>query len=181
MAYLFSNAPPPPETYTLSLHDGLPISRSEAEQTIAVTSVRDGNAQIYLMDRDGGNPRNITRDASPAYGAVWSPDGRTIAFGTTRDGNGEIYVMDADGGNPRNLTDHAGHDWAPTWAPDGQPIAFTSERGRDRGISVMRAGGGNPRGSPPSPSCLFSMPSTISSDLTAELNPQPNCKSPLLS
>ena len=120
-------------------------SRSEAEQTIAFTTWRDGHAQIYLMDRDGGNPRNITRDASPALGAAWSPDGRRIAFSSLRDGNLEVYVMDADGGNPRNLTNNAGHDWGPTWAPDGKHIAFTSDRGGDRDIYVMEADGGNPR------------------------------------
>ena len=85
---------------------------------IAFTSLRDGgNRDIYVMDVDGGNQRNLTnhpdRDVEPS----WSPDGKRIVFvsNRTRDLNRDIYVMDADGGNPRNLTNHPDDEEAPAW------------------------------------------------------------------
>ena len=60
---------------------------------IAFVTNRDGNGEIYGMDEDGINLRNLTNhegwDANPA----WSPDGRHIAFVSSRDGNSEIYLI----------------------------------------------------------------------------------------
>ena len=36
---------------------------------IAFTSFRDGNGEIYVMDADGGNPRNLTRNPALDWGA----------------------------------------------------------------------------------------------------------------
>ena len=92
---------------------------------IVFTSMRDGNAEIYVMDADGGNQENLTNH--PAYDAQpdWSPDGTKIAFESWRDGTGEIYVMDADGKNPIRLTDGPGGKRHPDWSPDGGKIAFS--------------------------------------------------------
>ena len=65
---------------------------------IAFTSYRDGNAEIYVMDADGSNLRNLTRNPALDWEPAWSPDGGRIAFTSGRDGNLEIYVMDANGG-----------------------------------------------------------------------------------
>ena len=130
----------------------------DAQARIAFVSDRDGNAEIYVIDPDGANPRNLTnhpdRDTNPA----WSPDGKRIAFMSDRDGHVnirgrsayEIYVMDADGGNQRNLTNNPDRDISPSWSPDGKRIAFVSDRDVDGGeavhnyeIYVMAADGGN--------------------------------------
>ena len=60
---------------------------------------RDGNqADIYVMDINGGRQRNLTKHAiADEVHPAWSPDGRKIAFVSGRDGNSNIYVMDADG------------------------------------------------------------------------------------
>ncbi|MBA2361094.1 MAG: PD40 domain-containing protein [Actinobacteria bacterium] len=91
---------------------------------IAFVSHRDGNAEIYTMNRDGSNQTNITRAPASDYAPAFSPDGRTIAFVTTRDGNPEIYTMAADGSGANRLTDNATSDSDPAFSPDGQRIAF---------------------------------------------------------
>ena len=127
----------------------------DAQARIAFVSDRSGNFDIYMMDADGGNPRNLTnhpdKDANPA----WSPDGKRIAFMSDRDGHVnirgrptyEIYVMNADGGNQQNLTNDSHNDRSPSWSPDGKRIVFSSDRDNDRDhnieIYVMDADGGN--------------------------------------
>ena len=124
----------------------------DAQARIAFSSDRDGNAEIYVMDADGGNPQNLTNNPHDDVSPSWSPDGKQIAFMSRRDGHVidgfptyEIYVMDADGDNPQNLTNNLHDDWYPSWSPDGKQIAFASRRDGNYEIYVMDADGSNPQ------------------------------------
>jgi len=128
--------------------DTLPSAQEPAGTVlIAFDTGRDGeeNTEIYVMDTQGENLRNLTNhpagDASPA----WSPDGATIAWISNREGNYDIYTMTADGTNVRRLTDDPEADVWPAWSPDGASIAFMSKRDGDWEIYVMDADGANPR------------------------------------
>ncbi len=106
--------------------------------------------EVYVMDADGGNPRNLTNNETDDMLAAWSPDSTQLVFSSDRDGNYEIYVMDADGDEQgarhvRRLTENTAADHAPTWSPDGTQIAFYSERDGNAEVYVMDADGGNPR------------------------------------
>ena len=87
----------------------------DAQAQIAFVSDRDGNEEIYVMDTDGKNQRNLTNNRSSDDDPSWSPSGKRIAFSSKRDGNDEIYVMDTDGQNPRQLTNNPLHDYEPAW------------------------------------------------------------------
>ncbi len=78
---------------------------------------RDGNEEVYVMNADGSSPVRLTNDPATDFGPAWSPDGSRIAFSTFRDGNFEIYVMNADGSNPINLTNDPAEDLTPAWSP----------------------------------------------------------------
>jgi len=124
------------------------LSFSQISQAqIAFVSERDWNKEIYVMDADGNNLRNLTNNPASDEAPSWSPDGQGIAFQSDRDGNSEIYVMDADGNNLRNLTNNPAGDSSPAWSPDGQRIAFVSSRdgAKNSAIYVMDADGNNPR------------------------------------
>ena len=108
---------------------------------------------IWVMEADGGNPRNLTNHEALDSSPDWSPDGMQIAFVSNRDGDWEfdfwkapsdIYAMTPDGANLINLTNHLAADGNPAWSPDGMQIAFTSDRGGNREIYVMNADGTNP-------------------------------------
>src|SRR6478672_3988912 len=92
--------------------------------TVAFTSTRDGNAEVYVVRADGSDVRDLTRNLAQDGQPAWSPDGKSIAFVSTRDGNAGIYVMDADGGGQRRLTGSVANDTAPVWSPDGRLIAL---------------------------------------------------------
>jgi Tol biopolymer transport system component len=83
----------------------------QAMGQIAFVSDRDGNQEIWVMNADGTNLRNITNHRAHDWMPTWSPDGTRIAFVSDRDGNWEIYVMNADGTNLRRLTNHPAYDW----------------------------------------------------------------------
>ncbi len=73
-----------------------------------------GPREIWLMDADGSNQRQLTDAVTNSGNARWSPDDQSILFDTQRDGNAEIYRMNADGSNPVNLTNAPGQDDDPT-------------------------------------------------------------------
>jgi dipeptidyl aminopeptidase/acylaminoacyl peptidase len=112
-----------------------------ANGSIAFTSTRDGNDEVYVMNADGTSPINLTNNPASDDLPSWSPDGTKIAFTSERDGNREVYVMNADGTDQTRLTDNPAFDWLPSWSPDGTKIAFTSARDGNVEVYVMNADG----------------------------------------
>lgn len=105
-------------------------------------SFRDGNYELYAVERDGSNLVNLTNNpGTDTVPAVWSPDGTRIAFVSQRDGNQELYVVDSDGANLTNLTQHPGEDFWPEWSPDGSKIAFLSTRSGNYELYVINEDG----------------------------------------
>ena len=100
----------------------------DAQAQIAFVSERDGNPEIYAMNINGGNQRNLTNNPHDDWCPSWSPDGKRIVFTSDRDGNREIYVLDINGGNQRNLTNNPHDDTFPAWSLNGERIAFMSKR-----------------------------------------------------
>jgi len=83
---------------------------------IVFVSQENGSDDIWVVNVDGTNPRNLTPnkwewDKHPS----WSPDGRQIVFWSNRNGQKNIYVMDADGRNVRNISNTQWPEWKPIW------------------------------------------------------------------
>ena len=108
--------------------------------SIAFTSLNDGNADIYLLNGVADAVR-LTSHAARDYRPAWSPDAKRIAFVSERDGNPEIYVMNADGSEQVRVTNSPGLDSDPDWSPDGTRIAFTRDHVAGRAIFTMNPDG----------------------------------------
>ena len=117
----------------------------DAQAQIAFTSERIHTVDIYVMEADGSNPRQLTDDRWADDFLSWSPDGTRIAFASQNNRNWDIYVIDVDGGDPRNLTNSPHGEWEPSWSPDGERIAFASDRELKTDIYVMEADGSDPQ------------------------------------
>lgn len=115
---------------------------------IAFTAYRSGSPALWLMDREGGNPRRITSPGNEGdFSPSWSADGRLLAFqrvdaapnaeGRLRTRIGLVAV---DGGNPRWLTlPHNAYD--PRFSPDGKSLAFWVKSDDGGDICVATAEG----------------------------------------
>lgn len=81
-----------------------------------------GHPELFVMDLDGGNVRQITHTESGATMPSWAPDGQRLAF----EGGGlsEVWL---DGTGMRTLEREASR---PAWSPGGTHIAFDTWRDR---------------------------------------------------
>ena len=61
---------------------------------------------MWIVPREGGDPRRLTTSVViESFPGFW-PDGRTVAFTGEDVANGDVYVLPAEGGTPRRLTWH---------------------------------------------------------------------------
>ena len=94
-------------------------------------SYRTGGANLFVVDVDGQNLRQITHGDHPffAYNAVWSPDGQQFVYLSEQDDDGtvDIYTINHSGSDARLLLPNVGHSVV-FWSPDGQQIVFNADR-----------------------------------------------------
>ena len=116
---------------------------SDKNCKIAFFSNRDRVRDVYVINWDGSEEKNLTSNPKADYFSSWSPDGKKILFMSARHEKHEIYVMNADGSERVNLTNHPANDESPSWSPDGDKISFKSDRDGKTEIYVMDANGSN--------------------------------------
>jgi serine/threonine protein kinase len=140
-----TRGPSPTATETLLPTDTLPPSQTPTETPeptplgggtgeIAFASDRTGIPQIYLMNSDGSNQRQLTNETDGACQPEWSPDGQRLVYispcRTKKDvyEGSNLYIINADGSSKVSLPTAPEGDFDPAWSPDGNQIAFTSLR-----------------------------------------------------
>lgn len=105
--------------------DGNAPAWSPDGKQIVFVSNRHGEDEIFVMEPDGSNQRQLTVNNVWEDNPQWSPDGRQIVFTSRPDGPDNIFVMDADGTHVRNLTQSSGGEMYLTgWSPDGKTILY---------------------------------------------------------
>ncbi|OBP16344.1 peptidase S41 [Rheinheimera sp. SA_1] len=83
---------------------------------------------LWLSDRNGQNPRQLTSHPAAEFAPKFSPDGKWIAFSASYDNNTDVYVMPVTGGAAKRLTWHPGTDTVNGWSADGKKVLFASNR-----------------------------------------------------
>ena len=87
---------------------------------------------IWLMDRDGQNRRQLTTGAFVDERPCISPDGTTVVFVSNRSGHMNLWCVDVATGKLRQLTRHAGLDYRPIFSPTGDRLAFFTTNNPDQ-------------------------------------------------
>ena len=103
---------------------------------IAFTSLRTNRPQIFTMDLDGENVKNLNDNLAYNRLPEWSPTGDRIIFASSLSGITELWIMPAQGGDAVKFS--AGdteRDTHAAWSPDGSLILY--QRVVDGGLSRL--------------------------------------------
>jgi len=107
---------------------GLSVSCYVSQSRIVFTSTSSGFDEIYLIDPDGTDLRQLFEFRWFVGNPVWSPDGKRIAF-TSGDGiTAEIHMFRPDGTDTGQILRLPGNFYDLAWSPDGSKLVFAWER-----------------------------------------------------
>lgn len=108
---------------------------------IVYTSEASGHQDIWTMNPDGSNQKQITVDlGSGARGLSVSPDGKYIVFVSDRVGGPQVWRIDIDGSNRTQLTSASG-GFNPTISPDGKFVIYHDGADRPHAWRIPIDGG----------------------------------------
>lgn len=87
-----------------NFHDTTPVWTPGA-QRIVYSSDKDGNYDIFIMDKFGQDPKNLTNNPAFDSSPVVTKDGNTVFFLSDRTKIMQIWSMDLEGNNLKQITD----------------------------------------------------------------------------
>lgn len=94
--------------------------------------IRPNQLELFVMDADGGNKRQITRNGAANFGPFFHPDGKRIIFSSNladpRGRNFDLYLINADGSGLERITYDDNFDGFPMFTSDGKQLVFASNR-----------------------------------------------------
>lgn len=110
-------------------------------QWIAFNSRMAGTADIYLVDLEGKNLRQLTRSASHDLYPSWSPDGKSIVYQSGENNLQNLSIVNVESEKVTPLTNDSCNNWGPVWSPVNDWIVFYSDCDGERNIYKIRADG----------------------------------------
>jgi len=116
--------------------------------------MRTGDLELYTMNIDGSDVRQVTDQLGYDGGAFFSPDGTKLIFRASRPKTDEeikeykdllaqglvqptqmeLYVCNVDGSDLTQITQLGNANWAPFFHPSGEKIIFSSNHESKRGF-----------------------------------------------
>jgi TolB protein len=107
-------------------------------------SNKDGVSNLWSMDVDGGNRRQLTKNAQlDSRGMCMSPDGKYLVFGSWRSGRSNLWRVDADGANLTQLT-NGEVDVYPGCSPDNRTVVYQKGLHSGQRLWKVPLAGGEP-------------------------------------
>jgi len=116
-----------------------------AESSIVFISDRTGHKEVWAMDYDGSNQRQITHLGGISLSPRISPDGSRVAFSSLTKSGWEIMMYSLDLNRTVSFPHFGGTNASPAWSGDGTKLAFSSSRSGAPEICTSDAAGGNLR------------------------------------
>ncbi|MGQ0647387.1 MAG: hypothetical protein ACT4P7_07425 [Gemmatimonadaceae bacterium] len=110
---------------------------AEYRRLLGENMVRPSRVELFVMNADGSDQRQVTRLGGANFGPSWTPDGKRIIFSSNhrnpRGGNFDLYLVDAtatmaESGQIEQITFSPVFDGFPMFSPDGRKLLWASNR-----------------------------------------------------
>lgn len=107
-------------------------SLADYRQLLARGLVRPSRMEIWVMNADGSDQRQVTELGGANFAPFFTPDGRRIIFASNhrnpRGRDFDLYLVSLDGSNLERVTTHPEFDSFPMFSPDGTKLVWASNR-----------------------------------------------------
>ncbi len=90
-------------------------------------ALNKSNRDLYVMNVDGTDLKQLTRTPQNEGNYVWMPGGKKIAYLSNAGGSRQIWEMNPDGSGKRQISDLPGSVDGFKFSPDGSKVAFSAE------------------------------------------------------
>ena len=88
--------------------------------------------ELFVMGRDGGSLRQVTKLGGANFAPSWHPDGKRLIFASNnhdpKGRNFDLYLIKVDGTGLERITFNETFDGFPMFSPDGKHLVFASNR-----------------------------------------------------
>ncbi len=98
--------------------------------------IRPSQLDIWVMNADGSEPRQVTDNGAANFGPFWHPDGDRILFSSNMDDpegrEFDLYMIGVDGSGLEQVTYTGDFDGFPVFSPDGRYLVWGSNRNNEQ-------------------------------------------------
>jgi TolB protein len=112
---------------------------------IAFASNRTGQWEIWLMDWDGQNQRQISRHSALSILPSWSPDNERMVYTSFDRGTSDMYIINRRGGGRMRINSGLSLNTSATFSPVSNDIAFVGSVRGNPDIYLIKDDGTNIR------------------------------------
>lgn len=113
-------------------HPKTPAENARYRQKLAENLIEPTVFELWVMNSDGTNKRQVTNLKAASFAPYFFPDGKRIIFasnvGDPKGRNFDLYAVNADGTNLERITYEETFDGFPMFSPDGKKLVFASNR-----------------------------------------------------
>lgn len=113
-------------------HPESPEEVADYQELLRTGLIRPSRLEIFVMDADGSNRTQVTRNGAANFCPYFHPNGREIVFASNMDDpnrrNFELYLINTDGTGLERLTYNDTFDGFPMFNHDGTKLVFASNR-----------------------------------------------------
>jgi len=102
------------------------------KQKLAENVIEPNVFEIWVMNSDGTNKKQVTRLGAASFAPYFLPDGKRIIFASNindpKKRNFDLYAVNTDGTGLERVTYNETFDGFPMFSPDGKQLVFASNR-----------------------------------------------------
>ncbi|MEE9175480.1 MAG: exo-alpha-sialidase [Thermodesulfobacteriota bacterium] len=121
---------------TSTYPQGKPSFSFDGKKIAYISKQENQEGDLWIMDAEGDNKKQLTFDISAQDFPAWRPDGKII-YSSKESDNWDIWIMDPLSGKKGALTSDPHNQFFASYSPDGKEIVYVSDEAGNNDIWIM--------------------------------------------